>query len=103
MTCLYVADDDPFLTHAGVRVLVFSPPALLKARKHTSVSVRRAAMLASRSIGSITIGAFLDNPALLYEAARAVYDVPITSALPKLAERLNTKANMAQNPSGEAA
>ncbi|HUS35810.1 MAG TPA: PQQ-dependent sugar dehydrogenase [Verrucomicrobiae bacterium] len=84
------ADSDPFLTHAGVRVLVFSPPALLKARKHTSVSVRRAAMLASRSIGSITIGAFLDDPALMYEAARAIYDVPITSALPKLAERLTT-------------
>lgn len=84
------ADRDPFLTHAGVRVLVFSPPALLKARKHTAVSVRRAAMLASRSIGSITIGAFLDDPALMYEAARAIYDVPITSALPKLAERLMT-------------
>jgi quinoprotein glucose dehydrogenase len=84
------ADNDPFLTHAGVRVLVFSPPALLKARKHTSISVRRAAMLASRSIGSITIGGFLDDPALMYEAARAIYDVPVTSALPKLAERLTT-------------
>lgn len=84
------ADADPFLTHAGVRVLVFSPPALLKARKHASVSVRRAAMLASRSIGSITIGNYLDDPALMYEAARAIYDAPIATALPKLAERLTT-------------
>jgi quinoprotein glucose dehydrogenase len=84
------ADSDAFLTHAGVRVLIFSPPALLKARKHASVSVRRAAMLASRSIGSITIGNFLDDPALAYEAARAIYDVPIPTALPKVAERLTT-------------
>jgi quinoprotein glucose dehydrogenase len=84
------ADADPFLTQAGVRVLIYSQPALLKARKHPSVSVRRAAMLALRSIGSMSIGAFLDDPALIYETARAINDAPIPAAFPKLAEKLAT-------------
>jgi quinoprotein glucose dehydrogenase len=84
------ADQDPFLTHAAVRVLIYSQPAVLKARKHPSVYVRRAAMLAARAISSVTIGAFLDDPALMNETARAIHDVPIPVAMSRLAEKLTT-------------
>jgi quinoprotein glucose dehydrogenase len=84
------ADEDAFLTQAGVRVLIYSQPALLKARKHSSPAVRRAAMLAARAISSMNVAAYLDEPALMYEAARAINDVPIPAAFPKLAERLTT-------------
>jgi quinoprotein glucose dehydrogenase len=82
------ADQDPFLTHAAVRVLIYSQPAVLKARKHPSVHVRRAAMLAARAIGSVTISAFLEDPALMNEAARAIHDVPIPVGMSRLAEKL---------------
>jgi quinoprotein glucose dehydrogenase len=84
------ADRDPFLTHAAVRVLIYSQPAVLKARKHPSVYVRRAALLAARAIGSVTINAFLEDPALMNEAARAIHDVPIPVAMSRLAEKLTT-------------
>jgi quinoprotein glucose dehydrogenase len=84
------ADEDPFLTLAGVRVLIYSQPALLKARKHSSPAVRRAAMLAARAIGSMNVATYLDDPALMYEAARAINDVPIPAAYSKLAEKLAT-------------
>ncbi len=83
-------DADPYLTHAGVRVLIYSQPALLKARKHSSPAVRRAALLALRALGSISTASFLEEPALAYEAARAINDVPIPTAYAKLAQKLTT-------------
>jgi quinoprotein glucose dehydrogenase len=45
-------------------------------------------MLAARAISSMNVAAYLDDPALTYEAARAINDVPIPAAFSKLAEKL---------------
>ena len=52
-----------------------------------SVAVRRAVLLAQRRRGSPDLARFLDDPdaSLVVEAARAIHDVPIEPALPKLA------------------
>ncbi|HEY6226897.1 MAG TPA: PQQ-dependent sugar dehydrogenase [Verrucomicrobiae bacterium] len=84
------ADQDPYLTHAAMRVLIYSQPSVIKARKHPSVHVRRAALLAARAISSVTIGSYLDDPELMVEAARAIHDAPVNVAMPKLAEKLTT-------------
>jgi len=81
-------DEDPYLTHAGVRLLQYSSPALQRAKRHASVAVRRAALLAERLVGSPTISNSLKDPDLAYEAARAINDGPIGAAFPQLAAML---------------
>jgi quinoprotein glucose dehydrogenase len=71
-----------------VQALKYSQPAMLKARKHPSLAVRRAAMLVARSIASGNVTAFIDDPKLQYEVARAINDVPIPSGYSKLGEKL---------------
>jgi quinoprotein glucose dehydrogenase len=104
-------DQDLYLRHAGVMALAgilraakvdpaatpalqdVSPEFLKVEREFTqavidkSDSVRMAALLALRHIGSADVAQFLKdaNPLLVAEAARAINDLPITNALPRLA------------------
>jgi quinoprotein glucose dehydrogenase len=81
-------DADPYLTHAGVQLLIYSRPGLQRARKHAAVAVRRAALLADRAVGSSVIGTYLNDPVLVYEAARAINDVPVVAGASALAALL---------------
>jgi quinoprotein glucose dehydrogenase len=82
-------DKDPYLRHAGVMALagVKDVPALLRAAPDASPAVRMGVLLALRRLGSPEVARFLDDsePAVVLEAARAIYDTPIEAALPKLA------------------
>jgi quinoprotein glucose dehydrogenase len=83
------ADQDPYFRHAGVMALTWmnDEKALRKAAKDNAASVRLAVLLAWRRLESPEVAQFLDDsdPKLVLEAARAIYDVPIPAALPKLA------------------
>jgi quinoprotein glucose dehydrogenase len=83
------ADNDPFLRHAGVMGLVGTadPTTLLEAARSSSRSVRMAALLALRRLQLPAVAAFLhdSDPLIVLEAARAINDVPINSAMPELA------------------
>jgi quinoprotein glucose dehydrogenase len=89
------ADKDPWLRHAGVMGLVGSGDvsALAAMRGHPSASVRLAALLALRRLNREEVAVFLEDkePAVVLEAARAIHDAPIPSALPKLAKMLDRK------------
>jgi quinoprotein glucose dehydrogenase len=83
------ADADPYLRHAGVMALAgIGDQAIKQAAEDPSPSVRLAALVAMRRLGLSDVARFLKDtePKLVLEAARAIYDVPIPSALPKLAE-----------------
>ncbi len=83
------ADKDLYLRHAGVMALTWinDIKALEEAAKHESKSVRLASLLAMRRLELPAVANFLnDSDALIaLEAARAINDAPITSAMPKLA------------------
>lgn len=83
------ADGDAFLRHAGVMALVGiqNKAAVLQAARDTTPAVRRAALLTLRRWESPEVALFLDDsdPSLVDEAARAIYDLPIPQALPRLA------------------
>ena len=51
-------------------------------------AVRRAAMLADKALGASTFGTYLSDPALVYEAARAVNDVQVVAGAAALANLL---------------
>jgi quinoprotein glucose dehydrogenase len=83
------ADADPYLRHAGVMALTrMSEMAHEAAATDATPSVRLAALLAMRRLRMTNVSRFLNDPEprLVLEAARAIYDVPIPDALPKLAE-----------------
>ena len=83
------ADKDPYLRHAGVMALtaLSGRESLLGAAKDSSPSVRMGALLAMRRLKSPDIKELLADkePRLVLEAARAIYDAPITDALLSLA------------------
>lgn len=86
-------DQDPFLTHAHVMAFLkcSSESDIIGFTQSTHLrSVRRAALLALRQLKSPSIANLLHDtdPNLQYEAARAIYDVPIPEAYPSLAEVL---------------
>ncbi len=87
------ADADPWLRHAAVVALAAcgNGKSLATAATDASVPVRRAALLALRRQGSAEVARFLEDPEpeLVLEAARAINDVPIDSAMPKLAGLIN--------------
>jgi quinoprotein glucose dehydrogenase len=60
---------------------------MAEAAKDESVSVRRAVLLAYRQKGKAAVERFLDDAdaGIVLEAARAINDVPINEAMPKLA------------------
>ncbi len=88
------ADQDATIRHAAVYALVRigDTNALLAAAKDTSASVRLGACLALRRLMHPGIAQFLDDPdpRIVLEAARAIADLPIEPALPKLAGLLST-------------
>jgi quinoprotein glucose dehydrogenase len=86
-------EQDPFLRHAGVMALVWlkDVDALISAAKDASSSIRLAALLALRRLERPEVAMFLydSHPALVLEAARAIYDVPIDSGLSQLASLIS--------------
>ncbi|MBI4661959.1 MAG: HEAT repeat domain-containing protein [Verrucomicrobia bacterium] len=99
------ADRDPFLRHAGVMALVWlnDMNALVAAAKDSSASVRMGVLLAMRRLARPEIAMFLydPNPALVLEAARAIYDLPIESAWSQLAVLVNSQSKL-RNAKAEA-
>lgn len=86
------ADRDPWLRHAGVMGLAGSTvddggSLIASLTKASTTSERMGVLLTLRRKQSPLVARFLDDPdaSLVLEAARAVYDVPIPSALPALA------------------
>lgn len=83
------ADKDLYVRHAAVMGLVSANDvgALLALAGDASASVRLGVLLALRRLERPEIARFLDDarPDLVLEAARAIYDVPIAPAIPKLA------------------
>ncbi len=83
------ADKDPYLRHAGVMALtgLADVPALLGVADDASPAVRMGVLLALRRKSSPEVARFLsdEDPRLVLEAARAINDVPIEAAFPRLA------------------
>ncbi len=82
-------DNDPFVRHAAVMGLsgIKETSKLLAAASDSSPAVRRGILLALRRRESAEAARFLNDsdPTIVTEAARAIYDVPITAAMPALA------------------
>jgi quinoprotein glucose dehydrogenase len=85
-------DQDLYLRHAGVMALagIGDRDALIAASQDGSVAVRMAVLLAYRKMEDQGVSRFLSDaePLLAVEAARAINDVPILSAMPALANAL---------------
>jgi quinoprotein glucose dehydrogenase len=122
------SDQDVYLRHAGVMALTSilrhanvdpavvstnadpSPESLkvyqtfTAAMNDSSDAVRMATLLALRRIESAEVAQFLwdTNPLLVAEAARAINDLPITNALPKLATLIEQDDALAALPVGDA-
>ncbi|MDB6028529.1 MAG: hypothetical protein JWM68_4752 [Verrucomicrobiales bacterium] len=90
-------DKDPYLRHAAVMALtaLSDRDTLAAAAKDASASVRMGALLAMRRLKSPDIKDFLSeqDPRLVLEATRAIYDAPIPEAMPSLAA-LITRPNL---------
>ncbi|QDT10453.1 PVC-type heme-binding CxxCH protein [Planctomycetes bacterium K23_9] len=89
-------NEDPALRHAGVMFLTSSakPTEITALKTHPSSAVRRAAVVALRRTKSELVAEFLSdgNSLVKAEAARAIHDVPILVAMPKLAQGLQSEA-----------
>ncbi|NBV24850.1 MAG: heme-binding protein [Proteobacteria bacterium] len=87
------SDQDATVRHAAVYALVRigDTNALLAAAHDHSASVRLGVCLALRRLMLPEIAQFLDDsdPRIVLEAARAIADIPIEPALPKLAALLD--------------
>jgi quinoprotein glucose dehydrogenase len=88
-------DRDPVLRHAAVMGLVGAcggqPQRLVAAARGAPPAARLGVILALRRLASEEVARYLDDPEprLVLEAARAIYDVPIAEALPRLAAILD--------------
>ena len=86
------ADRDPYLRYAAVTGLAGSGErdALHAHRNDGNRSARLGILLALRRLGDPQIADFLDDedPQIVTEAARAIYDVPIAGAQKQLADKL---------------
>ena len=86
-------DDDPTLRHGLVMGLVgvATPEQLVATTRIPVPAVRLAAVVALRRLVHPALSIFLQDsdPAVVAEAARAIHDLPVVSAIPALAERLN--------------
>jgi quinoprotein glucose dehydrogenase len=89
------ADSDPYLRHAGALALarLGSDRQLADFERDASVAVRRAVLLAYRRQENARVAHFLDDSdaEVVLEAARAINDVPIPAALPRLAALVQRK------------
>jgi quinoprotein glucose dehydrogenase len=82
-------DADPYIRHACVMALALlnDVSTLDAASKDQSPAVKLGALLAMRRLQKPEVAMFLydSSPQLVLEAARAVYDLPINSAMTQLA------------------
>ncbi len=82
-------DSDAFIRHACVMALtMFDDVSILAAAsKDSSAAVKLGALLAMRRLQRPEVALFLyeSKPQLVLEAARAIYDLPIESAMTQLA------------------
>ena len=90
-------ERDPYLRHAGMMALTMidDGKAAQIAAKDASPSVRMAGLLAMRKMADDNVANFLKDSDnfLVLEAARAITDIPLNDAMPKLAALTkNTKA-----------
>jgi quinoprotein glucose dehydrogenase len=87
-----VGENDPMLRYAAIYGLAgcASTPRLLTSVADASPHARIAAVVALRRRGEAEVARFLDDadPRVVLEAARAIYDVPIRAAFPRLADLL---------------
>ena len=85
-------DHGAVIRHGYVQALAAAGdfPALAEAAQHVDPAVRLVALLALRRLGRVEIAQFLadEDPLLVAEAARAIYEAPIDAALPQLAALL---------------
>jgi quinoprotein glucose dehydrogenase len=90
-------DADPIVRHGAIMMMAGiarrDPDALQQLAQladHPVFSVRVAACVALRKLAAPQIEVFLgdDDPRIVVEAARAIYDLPIETAMPKLAALL---------------
>lgn len=90
-------DSDPFLRHAGVMAFTWlnEAGAVEEASRDSSAAVRLAALLAMRRLQRPELAMFLyeSNPQFVVEAARAIYDLPINSAMTQLAAMISKPAS----------
>jgi quinoprotein glucose dehydrogenase len=88
-------DQDRYLRHAGVMALaaLADAPALQKLAADSSAAVRLAVVVALRRKESPALADFLkdQDPFIVLEAARAISDLPIPAALPRLAALIDDK------------
>ncbi|MFN7804296.1 MAG: HEAT repeat domain-containing protein, partial [Planctomycetaceae bacterium] len=84
------ADQDVVLRHAAVMGLAGLNDVLMLKRlaEDPNVSVRLAVVLALRKLRRADLEMFLadNHPAVVDEAARAIYDIPLTDGFPALAQ-----------------
>ncbi len=94
------ADRDPALRHAAIMGLTAGSPeqVLALTHQHVSESVRRAAVVVFRKLRNPFVTKFLtDNSTkVIDEAARAIYDTPLVSELPALADCAQQHANLVE-------
>jgi quinoprotein glucose dehydrogenase len=95
---------DPFLRHAGVMALVWIADLsqILSAAHDESPAVRMASLLALRRFERPEVALFLHDqePKIVLEAARAVTDAGIYSALPEVAEMISQTNRWTGFPDG---
>jgi quinoprotein glucose dehydrogenase len=86
------ADQDAWLRHAGVIGLVWigDAPAIAARSGDPSASLRMASLLALRRLNREETALFLEDkdPAIVFEAVRAIHDAPVNGAMGKLARML---------------
>lgn len=89
-------DRDAVVRHSAVMALVGSADAeqILTAAGDQSPAVRMGVLLALRRMGNPAIARFLHDadPRLVLEAARAIHDLPIQSAMPELARLITERS-----------
>ena len=94
------SDKDRYLRHAGVMALAALADAktLAQFAGDQNSSLRLAAVVALRRQESPAVADFLkdQNPWIVLEAARAISDLPIAAALPKLAALIDDKELLAR-------
>jgi quinoprotein glucose dehydrogenase len=94
------ADRDAYLRHGGVIALAgLANAAQLTQMRGEPTAVRLGALLALRRLKSAAIRVFLSDPErrLVVEAARAIHDVPISEALPELANLLESQHDLSDS------
>ncbi|MDB6039192.1 MAG: hypothetical protein JWM99_3033 [Verrucomicrobiales bacterium] len=97
-------DHDPFLRHAGVMALVWIADItqVMMAAQDMSPAVRMASLLALRRFERPELALFLHDPEpkIVLEAASAINDAGIYSALPEVAELINQTDRWSEFPNG---